>query len=116
MEAILQWQIHWVSLEPVQGSEQGGTRPVLVVSSEIVHGSLAVCTILPITTRKRGRRVYPVEVLLPAGIGGLSVDSIVMAQQIRTLSKNRFVGLCGELAEMSLRETVKAAMRRHLAL
>jgi mRNA interferase MazF len=116
MSAILQWQIHWVSLEPVQGPEQGGTRPVLVVSSEIVHGSLPVCTILPITTRKAGRRIYPVEVLLPAGTGGLSADSIVMAQQIRTMSKNRFIGLCGELAEMSLREAVRTAMRMHLSL
>jgi mRNA interferase MazF len=116
MSSILQWQIHWVSLEPVQGSEQGGTRPVLVVSSEIVHGSLPVCTILPITTRKAGRRIYPVEVLLPEGTGGLSADSIVMAQQIRTLSKTRFIGLCGELDEMSLREAVRTAMRKHLSL
>src|SRR4030065_2836590 len=81
--------IFLADLNPVVGSEQKGKRPVLVVSDEDFNRLMPVVTILPITSLKKGRRVYPNEILLKQGIGGLAQDSIILAHQIRTVSKNR---------------------------
>ena len=53
------WGIFIADLNPVQGSEQKGTRPVIVVSDEDFNRLMPVVTILPITSLKEGRRVYP---------------------------------------------------------
>ena len=84
-----QWHIFQANLDPVTGSEQRGTRPVLVVSDEDFNQLMPVVTVLPLTSRKPGRQIYPNEVLLPKGTAGLPEDSIVMAHQIRTISKTR---------------------------
>jgi len=83
------WGIFIADLNPVQGSEQKGTRPVIVVSDEDFNRLMPVETILPVTSLKEGRRVYPNEVLLKQGVGGLAQDSIILAHQIRTVSKKR---------------------------
>jgi mRNA interferase MazF len=53
------WHIYLVNLDPVVGSEQGRTRPVLVISDEEMNQILPVVNVLPLTARKPGRRVYP---------------------------------------------------------
>ena len=58
------WRIFLANLDPVVGSEQGKTRPVLVISEEEINQILPVVNVLPITSRKPGRKVYPNEVLL----------------------------------------------------
>ena len=50
---------------------------------------MPVVTVLPITSLKKDRKVYPNEVMLKEGTGGLSHNSIVLAHQIRTISKQR---------------------------
>jgi mRNA interferase MazF len=49
------WQIYLVNLDPTVGSEQGKTRPVLVISDDDINGILPVINILPITSYKQGR-------------------------------------------------------------
>lgn len=78
------WTIFWARLDPLTDSEQVGTRPVLIVSAEEVNQNLPVVTVLPLTSARSGRRVYPTEAFLPAEDTGLSQDSIAMAHQIRT--------------------------------
>ena len=68
--------IFLADLNPVVGSEQKGKRPVLVVSGEDFNQVMPVVTILPITSLKIGRRVYPNEVLISKGSGGLTADSM----------------------------------------
>ena len=83
-----QWHIFFASLEPTQGSEQAGRRPVLVISRERINQWLPVVNVIPLTSRKSAARViYPNEVLLPAGAAGLPVDSIALCYQIRTGQK-----------------------------
>ncbi len=79
------WNIFLANLDPVVGSEQGKTRPVVVVSEEEVNRLLSVLNVLPITSMKPGRNIYPNEVLLPSNHSGLPKDSIVLCYQIRTL-------------------------------
>lgn len=72
-----QWGIFQARLDPVLGSEQAGRRPVLVVSNEVINQALPIVTVLPLTSMRKGRRIYSTEVLLVAGQAGLPRDSIV---------------------------------------
>src|SRR5436309_78289 len=103
MDPPFQWQVVRADLDPARGSEQAGRRPVLVVSHESCNLLLPVVTVLPITTHRAGQRVYWNEVLIPAGQAGLPSDSIVMALQIRTISKDRMQHSYGWLTDARLR-------------
>ncbi|MBC8164064.1 MAG: type II toxin-antitoxin system PemK/MazF family toxin [Roseiflexaceae bacterium] len=110
-----QWGVFLASLDPSQGSEQAGRRPVLVISREQINQVLPVVNVLPLTSRKSTQRViYPNEVVLPAGTAGLPQESIVLCYQVRTLDKRRLVRLLGELLDMSLRADVVEAIRFQL--
>ena len=111
----LQWRIFQANLDLVRGSEQAGSRPVLVVSRESIHRSLPVVGICPLTSLKPGRKVYPTEIFLPAGQAGLTLDSLVMAHQVRTVAKERLGKALGLLSDQSLRRTVREALRLFLA-
>jgi mRNA interferase MazF len=63
--AILRWDVWLANLDPVIGSEQGKTRPVLVLSKTKLNDILPVVNILPLTSLKPGRRIYPNEALIP---------------------------------------------------
>jgi mRNA interferase MazF len=82
---IYQWHIFVAALDPTQGAEQAGRRPVLVISRERINQLLPVVNVVPLTSRKSlSRSIYPNEVLLPAGFAGLKVDSIALCFQIHT--------------------------------
>ena len=112
-----QWHLFFASLEPTQGSEQAGRRPVLVISRERINQRLPVVNVIPLTSRKSAARViYPNEVLLPTGVVGLPVDSIALCYQIRTLDKSRLEEERGELVDAKLRQEILEALRFQLEL
>ena len=106
--------IYDVELDPVVGSETGRRRPALVVSNDVNNQYVATVTVLPITGQPAAKQ-YPFEVLVPAGVGGLTVDSRVKANQVRTVDKARLVRLRGQLPAQYLPE-VEKALRIHLNL
>jgi mRNA interferase MazF len=110
------WGIFSADLNPVVGSEQRRTRPVIVVSDEDFNMVMPVVTVLPVTSLKEGRRIYPNEVLLTKGSAGLSQDSLVLAHQIRTISKQRLKDGIGFIGRDSVREEINDALRVHLNL
>ncbi|HAT76447.1 MAG TPA: type II toxin-antitoxin system PemK/MazF family toxin [Flavobacterium sp.] len=83
------WDIYRANLDPVVGSEQGKSRPVLIISEDNINELLNIVNILPITSRKTGRQIYPNEALIEANIFGLERESIILCHQIRTLDKSR---------------------------
>lgn len=109
-----QWAVLEAELDPMEGSEQAGMRPVLVVSNEPFNRAMPNLTVLPLTSTER--RLYPAEVLLPKGLGGQPRDSIVLAHQIRTISKQRAHTRLGYLEDGSVRQRVREAIRAHLDL
>jgi len=111
---VFQWAIMEANLDPVAGSEQKGIRPVLIVSNEEFNQVMPNVTVLPLTSTKR--RLYPSEVFLPQGKAGQPMDSIIMAHQIRTISKQRLQRLIGHLEDPKLRDEVCIAIREHLDL
>ncbi len=114
MISPLKWAVAEADLNPVRGSEQRGTRPVLIVSNEAFNQAMPNVTVLPLTSTQR--RLYPAEVLLPGGEAGQPQDSIIMAHQMRTISKTRLKDLAGYLTDPSLRRQVQQAIRDHLDL
>jgi mRNA interferase MazF len=114
---IYQWWIFLASLDPVQGSEQAGKRPVLVVSREAINQLLSVVNVIPITSRKSlDRVIYPNEVLLPTDQVGLRVDSIALCYQIRTLDKHRLIQPLTEVKDRRVRQEILTALRFQLDL
>ena len=112
-----QWHIFLASLEPVCGSEQSGHRPVLVVSREQLNQMLPVVNIVPLTSRKSMARViYPNEVLIPKASGNLSLESIALCYQIRTLDKRRLEKEIGEICDVALMHEIHEAIRFQLDL
>jgi len=112
-----QWHVFLASLDPTKGSEQAGRRPVLVISRERINELLPVVNVIPLTSRKSPSRViYPNEVLLPVGATGLTVDSIALCYQIRTLDKSRLEQDLGELVDASLRQRILEAIRFQLEM
>jgi mRNA interferase MazF len=108
------WRIFLANLEPVVGSEQGRTRPVLVVSDEQINQILPVLNVIPMTTLKAGRTVYANEVLVRSTLSGLPNDSLVLCYQIRTLDKKRLVRELGAIEDSSLRTAVLSALKFQL--
>jgi mRNA interferase MazF len=104
------------NLDPVVGSEQGRTRPVLVLGDTRLNHILPVVNVLPITSRKQNRRIYPNEALIPGETAGLDVKSIILCYQIRTLDKQRLIKRLGVLGETNLRTEVLAALRFQLLM
>lgn len=110
MTKILKWHVYLADLDPVVGSEQGKRRPVMVVSDDALNTILKVVNVLPITSRKPGRHVYPNEVFIPVGEAGLPNESIVLCHQIRTLDKQRLIKEYGELTDSNQKEAVHDAL------
>jgi len=109
-----QWAVMHADLDPVVGSEQGGTRPVLIVSNEGFNQAIPNVTVLPLTSTRR--RLYPSEVLLPRGVAGQPLETIVLAHQVRTIAKQRLGGVIGYLDDATLRQAVLEAITRHFDL
>ena len=74
-------------LNPTVGREQFGKRPVLIISNNY-ENLLDVVTIISIISLKEGRKIYPNELLLQ---NELEKPSILLCQQIRTISKKRLM-------------------------
>ncbi len=82
-----QYDVYLADLNPTIGREQRGKRPILIISNNY-ENILDVVTIIPITSLKKNRKVYPNEFLLKYE---LEKPSILLCQQIRTISKKRLI-------------------------
>lgn len=87
---------------------------MLVVSNEDFNQAMPNATVLPLSSTQRA--LYPSEVRLSRGTAGLPRDSIVMAHQIRTISKGRLARLVGHLEDEDMVQAVRDAIRDHLDL
>ena len=110
------WSLLLANLDPVTGHEQAGRRPVLVVSNEAFNQATGLLTIVPLTSLKAGRRLYPNEVLLPAGAAGQPADSLALCYQIRTISSARVHAVIGRLTDGALRLRLAEALLDHLEM
>lgn len=107
-------EIYYANLDPAIGSGRAKRRPVLIVSNDANNRAANTVTVLPVTSQVAVVRSF--EVLLPAAGTGLRQDSKALAQQIRTVSKQRITGR--RLGEVTgeLMQAVERAIRIHLDL
>lgn len=90
--------IYYADLSPVVGSEQGGMRPVLIVQNDVGNKYSPTVIAAAITSRQFKSRL-PTHISVNADDCGLSKDSIVLLEQIRTLDKQRLKEKMGNLPE-----------------
>lgn len=84
-------EVYDARLDPTEGSEQAGHRPVIIVSRNAINAASRVVLVVPCTTYRPGRRVYPSQVLIHAPEGGLVADSVALGEQVRALAKSRLL-------------------------
>jgi mRNA interferase MazF len=89
-------EIWMVDLRPARGREQDGTRPALILSvDKFNHGPADLVIVLPVTKRFKG---IPTHIFVPSGEAGLTEDSYIKCEDIRSISKNRLVRYMGDVS------------------
>lgn len=99
--------VFYADLDPIKGSEQHGRWPVLVVQNNRANEKSPVTIVLICTTQfEPEQATWPCNLLLPAGTGGLDKSTLVLGNQVRTLSvDHRFVQKLGHV-ERALMEKI----------
>ena len=114
--AVQRGEIYFVDLNPVQGREQAGQRPVLVLSADAINRLPLVVTVVLGTKAENVPRDYPTNVRVPAAESGLPMETVFLCFQLHFLDPKRFLGPpAGKLSGTAL-ERVETAVRRCLGL
>ena len=113
---VNKWDIYYCSLNPTQGSEQRGTRPVIVVSNDAVNHNITVSTVIPLSSYKVGSKTYPTEVFLDMKKTLLPKDSLAMLQQIRTVDHRRLIKKIANISDDDIRQEISQALKDYFEL
>ena len=100
-------ELYFVNFDPTVGAEIQKTRPALILQNNIGN-TLSDTTIVAAVSTYSGGRVYPFEVLLSKGTGGVSHDSLVLLNHIRTIDKQRLLKKLGTLELATMKEVAGA--------
>ena len=103
-------EVYDARLDPTEGSEQAGIRPVVIVSCDAINAASPVILVVPCTTYRAGRRLYPSQVLLQAPDGGLDVDSVALGEQVHALVTSRLGRRRGQLSPTTLNQFDRALL------
>ena len=106
---ILRGEVVRVRLDPVEGSEQAGERPGLVISPDLINQYSPVILVAAITSKKT-EKVFPFEALIEPSEAGLGQRSKVLLMQLRALDKRRIIGRYGNLTAETM-QRVDVALR-----
>ena len=96
--SVKRGDIFYADLSPVVGSEQGGTRPVLIVQNDTGNRPSPTVIAAAITSQL-GKARLPTHITVSGREVGLSKDSVILLEQIRTLDKRRLREHMGRLSE-----------------
>ena len=101
MSIVKRGDIYYADLSPVVGSEQGGMRPVLIVQNDTgnKHSPTVIAAAI---TSQTGKARLPTHIELSAQSVGLSRDSVILLEQIRTIDKSRLREHMGRLDETTM--------------
>jgi mRNA interferase MazF len=113
---IQRGEIYFVDLDPVQGREQGGRRPVLVISANAVNRLPLVVTVVVGTNGNNVARDYPINVRLSTVESGLQMETVFLCFQVRSLDPRRFSGSAVSTVSSAALAKVENTVRRCLAL
>ena len=96
MTMVYRGEIYCADLNPVVGSEQGGIRPVLVIQND-VGNRFSPTVIVAAVTSQINKAKLPTHVEISAQEYGLPKDSVILAEQVRTIDKKRLREKLGQL-------------------
>lgn len=111
---IKRGDIYYADLSPVVGSEQGGVRPVLIVQNN-VGNKFSPTVIAAAITSQINKAKMPTHIEIGAADYGLSKDSVILLEQVRTIDKKRLKERIGHLNE-NLMNRVNEAIEISLGL
>ncbi len=101
--------IYLVSFDPTVGAEVRKTRPALILQNDIANRWSPI-TIVAALTSQFEEPLYPTEVPVIAPEGGLSADSVVLLNQVRSIDKRRLVKRLGVLKPETMKRAEQALM------
>ncbi len=109
-----------IDLSPIDlgitvGRELRKTRPCVILQNDIGNANSSTTIVAAISSAEAGHKLFPVIVFVPKGEAGLLIDSLVLCNQIRTVSKDRVGKTYGRLSA-SIMQKVDHALKISLAL
>lgn len=99
---MIRGDVYLAELDPSQGSEQAGTRPVIIVSRDAINRVSPVVIVVPLALRGNRNRILPSHVEIKMGDGGLTADSVALCEQVRAISTTRLRRSLGHLTGAAL--------------
>ena len=107
---IKRGDMFYADLSPVIGSEQGGIRPVLIIQND-TGNKYSPTVIAAAITSQTGKNKLPTHIEIGSSEIGLKSDSVVLAEQIRTIDKSRLKEKIGHIDDNNIMNKVNNAIR-----
>ncbi|MBI4606513.1 MAG: type II toxin-antitoxin system PemK/MazF family toxin [Planctomycetes bacterium] len=110
-------EVFLVHLSPRSGSEQKGTRPAVLISHNVFNQSPSwrSLIVVPVSTSQAQARRGPTAVFIPAGVAGLTRDSVALCHQVTTIDRSKVTRPLGSLPPPYLRQ-LEAGLKVAMAL
>lgn len=102
MNTINKGDIYYASLDPIVGSEQNGTRPVVIIQNDIGNKYSPTVLVAPLTSRVKSKPHLPTHVLVKSE--HIKHNSIVLLEQIRVLDKSRLISYVDTLIKEEIKK------------
>ncbi len=102
MNTINKGDIYYASLDPIVGSEQNGTRPVVIIQNDIGNKYSPTVLVAPLTSKVKSKHNLPTHVLVKSE--HIKHNSIVLLEQIRVLDKSRLISYVDTLTKEEIRK------------
>ena len=104
---VMRGEVYFAQLSPVQGSEQGGIRPVLVVQNDVGNRYSPTVIAAAITSRINKAHL-PTHIEIDSRDFGLTKESVILLEQIRTIDKKRLREKIGHLDDEKMKSVNEA--------
>ena len=106
---IKRGDMFYADLSPVIGSEQGGIRPVVIIQNDMGN-KYSPTVIAAAITSQTGKNKLPTHIELDSGMSGLKANSVVLAEQIRTIDKSRLKEKIGHIEDNQIMDQINNAL------
>ena len=104
---IKRGEIYYADLSPVIGSEQGGTRPILIIQNNVGNKYSSTTIIAAAITSKTDKSNFPTHLKLN-NVKGLNNNSLLLLEQVRTIDCSRIKSYIGKLSDETMEKVNKA--------
>lgn len=102
MNTISKGDIYYASLDPIVGSEQNGTRPVVIIQNDIGNKYSPTVLVAPLTSKIKSKPNLPTHILVKSE--HIKHNSIVLLEQIRVLDKSRLISYVDTLTKEEIKK------------